>query len=178
VAARTLLDVTTLIPAIKKVVYEASADQPVYNVQTMQQLVSKSIARQRFPTLLLVAFAGLALVLASVGTYGVISYWTSQRMHEIGIRMALGANRRIILRTIIGPGLRLGLFGITIGISAALILGGILPGFSNLLYGIGASDPLTLVVSSIVLMSTAILACYVPARRAARWNPMTALRSE
>jgi predicted permease len=178
VAVRTQLDVAAVMPAIRKAVYEAGADQPVYNIQTMQELVSRSMGRQRFPTLLLVAFAGLALALASVGTYGVISYSTSQRMREIGIRIALGANRRDVLRMIFRQGLRLALIGIGIGTSAALILAKALPSFSHLLYGIGASDPLTFAGTSFVLMSTAILACYVPARRAAQLDPTIVLRSE
>jgi predicted permease len=177
-AVRTPLDVAAVMPAIKKAVFEAGADQPVYNIQTMQELVSRSMGRQRFPTLLLAAFAGLALTLASVGTYGVISYSTSQRMHEIGIRIALGASRRDVLRMIIGQGVRLALIGIAIGTSAALILAKALPSFSHLLYGIAASDPLTFAGTSFVLMSTAILACYVPARRAAQLDPTIALRSE
>jgi predicted permease len=177
-AVRTQLDVAAVMPAIRKAVYEAGADQPVYNIQTMQELVSRSMGRQRFPTLLLVAFAGLALALASVGTYGVISYSTSQRMREIGIRIALGANRRDVLRMIFRQGLRLALIGIGIGTSAALILAKALPSFSRLLYGIGASDPLTFAGTSFVLMSTAILACYVPARRAAQLDPTIVLRSE
>ena len=177
-AVRTQLDVAAVMPAIRKAVYEAGADQPVYNIQTMLELVSRSMGRQRFPTLLLVAFAGLALALASVGTYGVISYSTTQRMREIGIRIALGANRRDVLRMIFRQGLRLALIGIGIGTSAALILAKALPSFSHLLYGIGASDPLTFAGTSFVLMSTAILACYVPARRAAQLDPTTVLRSE
>jgi len=177
-AVRTLGDVTTIIPAIKKAVYEASSDQPVYNVQTMQQLVSRSMGRQRFPTVLLAAFAGLALLLACVGTYGVISYWTSQRMHEIGIRMAVCANQWDVFGMIIGQGIRLALVGVAIGIPAALILAKALPAFSRLLYGVGASDPATLVGTSLVLVSTGILACYVPARRAARLDPTSALRGD
>lgn len=177
-AVRTPLDIAAVMPAIKKAVYEAGADQPVYNIETMEELVSRSMGRQRFPTFLLVAFAGLALVLASVGTYGVISYSTSQRMHEIGIRMALGANRRDVLRMIVGQGVQLALIGVAIGIFAALMFGRTLSGFSHLLYGIEASDPLTFVGTSFVLMSTAILACYIPARRAARLDPTIALRSE
>jgi len=142
------------------------------------RLLWQSIGRRRFPTVLLVAFAGLALVLASVGTYGVISYSASQRMHEIGIRMALGAKQQDVLRMIIGEGVLLALAGIAIGTSAALILAPALPSLSHLLYGIKATDPLTFFGTSFVLTSTAILACYIPARRAAQFDPMIALRSE
>ncbi len=175
---RTPLDAATVMPAIKQAVYEAGADQPVYDIQTMEELVSRSMGRQRFPTLLLVAFAGLAVVLAFVGTYGVISYSSSQRLHEIGIRIALGANRQDVLRMIIGQGIGMALMGVVIGTSSALILAQALPSFSHLLYGIEATDPLTFAGTSLVLMITASLACYVPARRAARLDPMIALRSE
>jgi len=177
-AVRTPLAVTTVMPAIKRAVYEAGTDQPIYNIQTMHDVLSSSMGRQRFPTFLLVAFAGLALVLAAVGTYGLISYSTSQRLHEIGIRMALGANQQIVLRMIMGQGVRLALIGVAIGTFAALLLAPTLPSFSHLLYGIQATDPLTFVGTAFLLTSTAIVACYVPARRAARLDPMIALRNE
>jgi predicted permease len=175
---RTPLPVTSVMPALRKAVDEVGRDQPVYNIQTMEEIVARSMGRQRFPAVLLTAFAALALALASVGTYGVISYSTSRRLHEIGIRIALGAERRNVLKMIIGEGLRLAGIGVALGTSAALILAHALPGFSNLLYGIRPTDPLTLIASTVVLMSTAILACYLPARRAARFDPMVALRSE
>jgi putative ABC transport system permease protein len=177
-AVRTSLDVAAAMPAIKKEVYAAGADQPVYNTQTMQDVVSRSMGRQRFPTVLLVVFAGLALVLACVGTYGVISYSTSQRMHEIGIRMAVGASRMDVVQMIVGQGIRLSLIGIVIGTLGALMFGRALPSFSHLLYGVESSDPLTLVFTSLALMSTAILACFIPARRASRLDPAIALRNE
>jgi predicted permease len=177
-AVRTSLDVAAAMPAIKKEVYDAGADQPVYNTQSMQDVVSRSMGRQRFPTVLLAVFAGLALVLACVGTYGVISYSTSQRMHEIGIRMAVGATRMDIVRMIVGQGIRLSLIGIAIGTLGALMFGRALPSFSHLLYGVESNDPLTLIVMSFVLMSTAILACFIPARRAARLDPAIALRND
>ena len=175
---RTPLAVSRIMPAIKRAVYEAGSDQPIYNVQTMEELLSRSIWRQRFPMILLNVFAVIALLLACIGIYGVISYSMARRVRELGIRMALGANRRDVLRMIIGQGVRLALIGVAIGTSAALILAQVLQSFSHLLYGIEASDPLTFVGTSFVLMTTAILACYVPARRAARLDPMIALRSE
>jgi putative ABC transport system permease protein len=177
-AVRTSFDVAAAMPAINKEVYDAGADQPVYNTQTMQDVVSRSMGRQRFPTLLLVIFAGLALVLACVGTYGVISYSTSQRMHEIGIRMAVGASRMAVVQMIVGQGIRLSLIGIVIGTFGALMFGRALPSFSHLLYGVESSDPLTLVCTSLALMSIAILACLIPARRASRLDPAIALRNE
>jgi predicted permease len=178
IAVRTPLDAATVMPAIEAATYGAGKDQPVYKVQTMQQIVSDSMASQRLPMILLGAFAILALLLASVGIYGVISYSVNQRVQEIGIRMALGANRGNVLRLLIGRGLSLALAGVAAGAVAALILARLLASFSQLLYGITTSDPLTFLTVSFVLMSTAFLACYIPARRATRIDPMQALRTE
>jgi predicted permease len=175
---RTPLDAATVMPAIKAAVYGADSDQPVYDVQTMQRIVSESMSSQRFPMILLGAFAGLALLLASVGIYGVISYSVSLRAHEIGIRMALGAEKRNIFRMVIGQGLRLVLAGLALGGAAAFLLARLLSSFSQLLYGVGASDPVTFGAVSLLLTAVAILACYIPARRAAKVDPMVALRCE
>ncbi len=177
-AVRTPLNPAVVLPAIKNAVYGASGNQPVYNIRTMRELVSASMARQRFPMILLVAFAVLALVLATVGIYGVISYSTAQRVPEIGVRMALGAEKWDVLRMLIGQGLRLALAGIVIGAVAAFILTRVLSSFSRLLYGVRATDPLTFLAVSICLIVAALLACYIPARRAAQLDPMTALRHE
>jgi putative ABC transport system permease protein len=128
--------------------------------------------------ILLGVFAALALLLASVGIYGVISYSVAQRVPEIGIRMALGAEKPRIFRMIIGQGLRLALAGLVIGAVAALILTRLLSSFSHLLYGVRTSDPVTFIAVSAVLTGVAILACYIPARRATRVDPMTALHHE
>jgi predicted permease len=178
IVVRTPLEPVTVMPAIKAAVYGAGSDQPVFNVRTMQQIVSESMSSQRFPMILLGAFAALALLLASVGIYGVISYSVTQRVHEIGIRMALGAEQRSIFRLVIGQGLRLALVGLAIGAVAALILTRGLSSFSHLLYGVGASDPVTFVIVSLTLTGVALLACYIPARRATRVDPMIALRYE
>jgi predicted permease len=178
ILVRTPLDAATLMPAIKAAVYAADGDETVYNVKTMQEIVSESMSSQRFPMMLLGAFSGLALLLASVGIYGVISYSVAQRVHEIGIRMALGAEKQNIFRLVIGQGLRLVLAGLAIGTAAALILTRLLSSFSSLLYGVGASDPVTFLAVSLVLTIVAILACYIPARRAMRVDPMVALRYE
>ena len=162
----------------KDVVYGAGNGQPVYDVHTMQDLMTESVSWQRFHLFLLGAFALLALLLAAVGIYGVMTYMTIERTHEIGVRMALGADRWSILRMVIGGGLRLALIGVAIGLAAALILGRVLSSFSNLLYGVQPWDPLTLIAISLVLICATILACYLPARRAAGVDPMIALRIE
>jgi predicted permease len=178
IAVRTPLDTAAIMPAIKNVIYGAGKDQPIYNVQTMQQIISDSMASQRITMILLGAFAALALLLAAVGIYGVLSYSINQRVQEIGIRMALGANRGNVLRLLIGQGLCLAAAGLAAGAVAALILARLLASFSQLLYGVTPSDPLTFVTVSLVLMGTAFLACYIPAHRATRIDPMQALRTE
>jgi predicted permease len=178
VMVRTNVDAASIIPAIKKTVYAAGSDQPVYDVRTMQQIVSESLSSQRFPMTLLGVFAILALLLASVGLYGVISYSVTQRVHEIGIRMALGAQKRKVFRMVIGEGVRLALAGVAIGAAAAAIFTRAVSSFSQLLYGVRSGDPLTFVVVSLILIGVAILACYVPAWRATRVDPMIALRYE
>jgi predicted permease len=178
VVIRTPLDASMVLPEIRKAVYGAASDQTIYHAQTMPQIVSESMSPQRFPLILLGSFATLALLLAAIGIYGVISYSVTQRVNEIGIRMALGAEKRDLFRMVVGRGLRLALAGLAIGVTAALILTRLLLSFSQLLYGVGASDPATLVSVSAVLISVAILACYLPARRAMRIDPIVALRYE
>ncbi|HLJ29768.1 MAG TPA: ABC transporter permease [Candidatus Angelobacter sp.] len=178
VVLRTPLDMAAILPTIKAAVYGTGSDQPVYDMHTMRETISESMSSQRFPMILLGTFAGLALLLAFVGIYGVISYLTTERVHEIGIRMALGAEKWDVLRMILGQGLRLALPGIAIGTGAALILGQLLSSFSHLLYGVRPRDPLTLIGVSLILLSAALLACYIPARRAAGVDPMVALHHE
>ena len=144
----------------------------------MQRIASDSMASQRLPMMLLGGFAVLALLLASVGIYGLISYSVTLRVQEIGIRMALGAQRRDVFRMVIGQGLRLALAGLLIGAAGALLLARLLSSFSRLLYGVRTSDPLTLVAGSLVLVGVSVLACYLPARRASRFDPMVAFRCE
>jgi ABC-type antimicrobial peptide transport system permease subunit len=178
VVVRTPLDSSMVLPEIRKAVYETGRDQTVYHAQTMAEIVSESISPQRLPLILLGSFASLALALASIGIYGVISYSVTQRAHEIGIRMALGAEKRDISRLVVGQGLSLVFAGLIIGIVAALILTRLLSSFSQLLYGVRGSDPLTFAAVSILLTAVAVLACYIPARRAMRVDPMVALRYE
>jgi predicted lysophospholipase L1 biosynthesis ABC-type transport system permease subunit len=177
-AVRARLNTTTIMPAIRGAVYEAGSDQPIYNIHSIEELVIQSMGKQRFPMLLLVAFAVLALLLACVGTYGVISYAMAQRVRELGIRMALGAAQRDVLQMVLRQGLRLALIGVTAGAAAALILTRVLSSFSHLLFGIRAGDPLTFIAVSLLSTSATLLACYLPARRAARLDPMVALRHE
>jgi predicted permease len=178
IVVRTPLDTATVIAAIKATVYQAGGEQPIYNVRTMRQIVADSMSEQRFPMILLGAFAGLALLLAAVGIYGMISYSVTQRVQEIGIRMALGADKGDVLRLFIGRELKLVLVGMAAGAAGALILTRTLSSLSHLLYGTGSSDPLTFAIVSIVLMCVAALACYIPARRATKVDPMIALRNE
>jgi predicted permease len=178
IVVRTPLDAATLIPAIKATVYQAGSDQPIYHVQTMRQIVADSMSEQRFPMMLVGAFAALGLLLAAVGIYGMISYSVTQRVQEIGIRMALGASKRNVLRLFIGRQMRLVLAGIAVGAVAALILTRMLSSLSHLLYGIGPSDPVTFAAVSLVMIGVAALACYIPAHRAVKVDPVVALRSE
>lgn len=178
IVVRTPRGAAALMPLVKGVDQGAGGEQTIYNVETMQQIVSESLSPQRFPLVLLATFAALALGLASVGIYGVISYSVALRRREIGIRLALGAEKRDVFAMVIGQGLRLAAAGLAIGALAALILTRLLSSFSQLLYGVMPSDPLTFSTVSLVLAAVAVLACYVPARRAARVDPMVTLRQE
>jgi|SRR5664280_1478705 ABC-type antimicrobial peptide transport system permease subunit len=141
----------------------------------MNQMVADSLASQRFSMILLSLFAALALLLASIGIYGVISYVVSERTREIGVRMALGAERMDILRIVLGSGGKLLVIGVGAGIIVALALTRLM---SSLLYGIRATDPLTFVAVTLLLSVVALLACYLPARRASMVDPIVALRNE
>jgi ABC-type antimicrobial peptide transport system permease subunit len=141
----------------------------------MEEIVSESVARQRFSMLLLGIFAALALVLAAVGIYGVMSYSVAQRTREFGIRMALGAQRSDVLKLAVGQGLKLVVIGIVVGLGAAFLLTRVM---SSLLFGVSATDPLTFITISLVLIGVAVLASFVPALRATKIDPMDALRYE
>jgi putative ABC transport system permease protein len=144
-------------------------------IRSMDEILADSVAQPRYQTLLLDLFGVAALILAAVGIYGVISYCVEQRTHEIGIRMALGAEKSDVLRMVVGQGIKLALIGVGIGVASALVLTRFL---STLLYGVKPTDPLTFIAVSISLISVALLACYIPARRAAKVDPMVALRYE
>jgi predicted permease len=175
---RTTLPPEDLMPAIRNVVYALAPDQPVYGVVTIDEVVSESMASRNFPILLLGFFAALALLLSSVGIYGVVSYSVTRRTQEIGIRMALGADRNRVFRMIVGQGIGMAATGMIIGTLASVALVHVLPSFSHLLYGVRQSDPLTLFCVSAVLLLVGAGACYLPARRAMRTDPMNSLRSE
>ncbi|MCS6806170.1 MAG: ABC transporter permease, partial [Blastocatellia bacterium] len=174
-ALRTSGDPRLLIGAIRASVAELTRKEAVYDFKTMEEHLAASVARRRFATVLLGLFAGLALVLAAIGIYGVISHSTSQRTHEIAIRMALGAQRWDVLKLVLGQGMILAVIGVGIGLVAALMLTRLL---SSLLFGVSPTDPLTFVVVAFLLTNVALVACYVPARRATRVDPMVALRYE
>ena len=172
---RTDADSKALIPAIRDEVWAVDRDQPVTDIKTMDQYVSDSASPRRANAMLLGVFAALALVLAAVGMYGVMSYGVTQRVHEIGIRMALGAQKSDVIKLIVGSGMALVLAGIMIGLAGALALSRVL---SSLLYEVSATDPMTFGGVSLVLIAVALLASYIPARRATKVDPMIALRCE
>ena len=175
VVVRTATPPLSLVPAIRGVLHRMDKNQPMAKISTMDQLVATSLVRSRFMMLLLSVFAGLALVLACIGIYGVMAYSVVQRTHEIGIRMALGAQRRDVMQLILGQGARVAFVGIAIGLLAAFALTRLI---ASLLYGVSATDPLTFAAVAIALVSVALLACYIPARRAMRVDPLVALRHE
>jgi putative ABC transport system permease protein len=166
---------TVMGPALRGVVRAVDKNEPISSISTMEQFISQSVAQPRFRTLLLGIFAGLAFLLAVVGIYGIVSYSVSQRTHEIGIRMALGAERRNVLGLVVGQGMAVALMGIGVGLAAAFGLTRLLASF---LYGVRPTDPITFVVVSAVFVAVALLASYVPARRATKVDPIVALRYE
>ena len=165
----------SLMNEVRRAVWSVDPDLPLYQVHTLDYYYSKSMARTSFTLVMLVLAGGMALLLGIVGLYGVIAYSVSQRTHEIGIRMALGAQMRDVLKLVVKGGMGLTVFGVGVGVAGALALTRFL---SNLLYGVKPTDPLTFVVVSLVLTGVALLACYVPARRATKADPIVALRYE
>jgi predicted permease len=168
-------DPSALSPAVKKALRGIDPDLPMYSVRTMAERVEESLARRRFSMLLLGLFAGFALALATIGIYGVMAYLVNQGTREIGIRMALGATQREILKLVVFQGMTLAVSGLGIGLAAALVLTRLM---RSLLYGVNASDPATFGAISVLLAFVALLATYVPAKRAARVDPIVCLRSE
>jgi len=161
--------------AVRQAVQQVDNDQPVIQLRTMQEVISESIWRQHVCASVLGVFAAIALLLAAVGTYGVIAYSTSRRTHELGIRSALGATRRDVLGLVLRQGLCLTLIGLVAGIILSL---GLTRTLRSLLFGVTSTDLVTFAGVIVLLVITALLACYIPARRAANVDPMAALRYE
>jgi putative ABC transport system permease protein len=173
VAVRTSLSATSLEPLIRRQIQAIDPDLPIFNVRTMNEVIDGSLASRRFSAELVGVFAVVALLLASVGVYGLLAYMVGQRAHEIGVRMALGAMPSSIGKMIVSRGAGLASIGVGIG----LLLSGIMaPLISSLLYGVRPLDPEVFLAVPLILMAVALLASYIPARRAAKVSPIVALR--
>jgi predicted permease len=175
VVVRTSGDPTAIMNPIRAAIRELDPRDVIYNVQTMENVWASSMAARTFSMILLAIFAGLALIVACVGIYGVISYLVSQRTQEIGVRMALGAQRRDILTLVLGHGTRMTMLGAVAGIAASLALTRLM---ASQLFGVSSYDPITFASVAVVLMLVGLAACWIPARRAMRVDPMVALRYE
>lgn len=168
-------DAAIAVQQLRSIVAGMDSSQPLNRVATMDQLISRSMTSERTLMFLITTFAVLALVLAAIGIYGVLSYWVNQRTREIGIRLALGADQKNILRVVLREGIKLTVIGLCIGVPLAFALTNLLP---NLLYGVGRHDPVTFLAIALLLGAVAVMACFIPARRAANVDPMVALRHE
>jgi ABC-type antimicrobial peptide transport system permease subunit len=172
---RTQAEPNSMVAAVRGEVQRLDADLPVFNVKTMQDLVGGSLAQPRFRTLLLGLFAGVALILAAIGLYGVIAYAVTQRTNELGVRMALGAQKSDVLKLVVGQGAQLAALGIGIGLALAFPLMRII---SRLLFGVNAADPATFAATAFVILLVTVAASYLPALKAIKVDPVVALRSE
>jgi ABC-type antimicrobial peptide transport system permease subunit len=161
--------------SITAVVHTVDPELPLDQVKTMDQLVHESLASDRFSTVLFAGFAGLALLLAAIGIYGVMSFAVAQRTHEIGLRMALGAGPAQVLRLVLQEGMLLALIGLVVGMGGTYFVGRVM---KSMLYQVTVIDPVAFSAVTVVLLLAALLACYIPARRATRVDPMVALREE
>jgi len=168
-------DPNQLIAAVRQQVKALDPDQPIYSVRTMDDIRAESVAPERLNLTLLSIFAGIALVLAVVGIYGVMSYTVTQRTHEIGIRMAIGAQPRDVFRMVIGQGMMLALIGVVCGLIGAF---GLTRLMASMLFGIEPTDPMTFAAIAVLLTGVALVACYVPGRRATKVDPVVSLRYE
>jgi putative ABC transport system permease protein len=175
VVAQTVADSSTMLPAVRQTVASLDRALPIYDVKLLDDYIGASTAVSRFVGIVFGLFAALALILAAVGLYSVISYAVTQRTHEIGVRMALGARTAEVIGLVVGDGLKLTTIGVCVGLLGALAFARTLSGF---LYGVAPTDVMTLVLVGPLLLIVAIVASYVPARRAVSLNPTVALRAE
>jgi putative ABC transport system permease protein len=174
VAARAC-NPASLAPAIREAVGSLDRSVPVTDIQTMEDVITGANARPRFTLVLLATFAAVALVLAAVGIYGVISYAVSRRTHEIGVRVALGASPSAVVRLIVAQGMRVVTVGVVIGLAGALLASRLM---TQLVYGVRVTDPMTYVGVAALLGAVALVASYIPARRATRIDPLAAMRTD
>ncbi|MGC2803386.1 MAG: FtsX-like permease family protein, partial [Candidatus Acidiferrum sp.] len=174
-AVRTPLELGSVTSAIRQQVLAVDKNMPIYEVSTMDQLLSNSVDQPRLNLMLLVAFAAIALVLAAVGIYGVMAYTVTQRTHEIGIRMAMGAQTGDVLKQVLTEGARLAAIGLALGLAGSLAATRLI---ATMLFGVKPTDPLTFAAVAVILASVSLAACYIPARRATRVDPLVALRYE
>ncbi|HEY7544605.1 MAG TPA: FtsX-like permease family protein, partial [Blastocatellia bacterium] len=172
---RTTPEPSGMVASVRSAIQSVDRDQPVFRVRTMETIVSESMAQKRFATYLLGIFAAVAMLLAVIGIYGVMSYSVSQRTHEIGIRMALGADQGDVMRLVVGRGMFLAIIGVAVGLAGAFAATRLM---ESLLFGVTATDTITFVVIPFALAAVASVASYLPARRATRVDPMSALRCE
>jgi ABC-type antimicrobial peptide transport system permease subunit len=175
VMVRTSAAPSAFVSTMREIVRGLDPDQPVAQVATGKELLARRLSEPRFNALLLASFAALGLLLAAIGIYGVVSFLVTQRTHEFGIRMALGAQKANVLRLVLGKAMVLSLIGVGLGLLASLALTRLM---TDLIYGVAPNDPLTLIVVAAVLAIITIIASYVPARRATKVDPLVALRYE
>jgi putative ABC transport system permease protein len=175
VAVRVAGEPLAAAAAIRHQVNRLDPDQPIANVRTMDERITRSLSGRRFNMVMLGLFAVLALTLAAVGIYGIVAYSVTERTHEIGVRLALGAQRRDVIAMVVRHGMMMTVAGTGVGLAAAFAVVRVM---SGLLYGVSAADPVTFIAIPVLLLAVALAACYIPARRATRVDPMIALRAE
>jgi putative ABC transport system permease protein len=175
VITKASADPSQLVAALRQQVTSIDPDQPIYNIRTMDEIRSESVAPERLNLTLLSIFAGIALVLSIVGIYGVMSYTVTQRTHEIGIRMAIGAQPRDVFRMVIRQGMMLALIGVAFGLVGAFALTRLM---TTMLFGVTPTDPATFAGIALLLTGVALVACYIPGRRATKVDPVVSLRYE
>jgi putative ABC transport system permease protein len=172
---KTAVDPKTLVGPLRAAIREIDPQLPIFDIQTMAHRVADSMMSYRSPMIVLLVFGGTALIMASLGLYGVLTYSVSQRVREIGIRIALGAEPRVIIRLVVLQGLKMTLVGLALGLAGTFAVNRLL---GTILYGVGTTDPLTYLTVSGFLLAIALIACYLPARRATKVDPVVALRAE